>query len=161
MKEVEISFIQPADYRNLSDMVGELLNEIMDKTQVKTLHYNPLETEERAKALITSGIYWVFIAKDKKSKESLGFVSLYESYALYAEGAFGTIPELYVRSGWRSQNIGRFLLERAKAFALRKNWKRIEVTTPPLPSFDKTLSFYQKQGFDFSGGRKLKIDVNI
>ena len=87
-------------------------------------------------------------------------MSLYESYALYSEGAYGTIPELYVRSGYRSKNIGKKLLECAMKFAKGKGWQRLEVTTPPLPQFDKTLSFYKTNGFEISGGRKLKVDVS-
>lgn len=87
-------------------------------------------------------------------------MSLYESYALYSEGAYGTIPELYVRPDYRHKNIGKSLLECAMNFAKEKGWKRLEVTTPPLPQFDKTLSFYQANGFEISGGRKLKINVN-
>jgi hypothetical protein len=30
------------------------------------------------------------------------------------------------------------------------------VTTPPLPVFDRTLRFYQSNGFEVAGGRKLK-----
>jgi len=36
-------------------------------------------------------------------------------------------------------------------------WKRLEVTTPPLPQFDNTLAFYEREGFAITGGRKLKL----
>jgi len=36
-------------------------------------------------------------------------------------------------------------------------WTRLEVTTPPLPQFDKTLAFYTREGFSITGGRKLKV----
>jgi len=45
------------------------------------------------------------------------------------------------------------------AFAQEKRWRRIEVTTPPLPAFEKTLSFYQMNGGVISGGSKLKVDI--
>jgi GNAT superfamily N-acetyltransferase len=50
-------------------------------------------------------------------------------------------------------------LEKAVEFADKRDWKRIEVTTPPLPEFERTLNFYQKNGFEISGGKKLKIDI--
>jgi hypothetical protein len=31
------------------------------------------------------------------------------------------------------------------------------VTTPPLPPFEKTLAFYEREGFAIAGGRKLKV----
>lgn len=160
MKNIEINPIQPSDFEGLTSMVGELLNEIMDKISIKVFNFNAEETKIRAQELVSKEKYWVFTAKDFESGENVGFVSLYESYALYSEGAFGTIPELFVRPKWRSKNIGKQLLQKAIAFSQSKGWKRLEVTTPPLPQFDKTLSFYQANGFEISGGRKLKIDVN-
>ena len=35
--------------------------------------------------------------------------------------------------------------------------KGLEVTTPPLPQFDKTLAFYEREAFAITGGRKLKV----
>jgi hypothetical protein len=40
-----------------------------------------------------------------------------------------------------------------------KGWRRLEVTTPPLPQFDRTLALYQRDGFSISGGRKLKLEL--
>lgn len=152
--------VQADDYHDLSLMVGELLNEIMDKIHVKTFNYKQTETEARAKDLVSREKYWVFIAKEATSGVNIGFVSLYESYALYAEGAYGTIPELFVRPQWRSKNIGEAMLAEVKQFAASKEWKRIEVTTPPLPEFDRTFKFYQAHGFEIAGGRKLKLDLS-
>ncbi|MCG6938480.1 MAG: GNAT family N-acetyltransferase [Gammaproteobacteria bacterium] len=140
-------------------MVGELLAEIMHAINQKVFNFDENETEKRAGDLIENGKYWVFIAWDSIDKSPVGFISLYESYALYAEGAYGTIPELFVSSNWRSKNIGHKLLANAIAFAREKGWHRLEVTTPPLPEFDRTLRFYEKNGFVISGGRKLKLDI--
>ena len=140
-------------------MVGELLSEIMEAIQEKTFNYDEGETENRAKALVEQGKYWVFLAEEQESASIIGFVSVYESYALYTEGPYGTIPELYVRPKWRSQNIGQRLLTQVMEFGKEKGWKRLEVTTPPLPQFERTLSFYEENGFEISGGRKLKISI--
>ncbi|MGB0909612.1 MAG: GNAT family N-acetyltransferase [Nitrospirales bacterium] len=159
MGDIEIKPISQKNYHELSVMVGELLKEIMDTIDEKAFNYDKDETEARAKELLKQEKYWVFIAEKKESASIVGFVSLYESYALYSEGAYGTIPELYVRPTWRSQSIGRGLLEQAREFATIKGWRRLEVTTPPLPQFEKTLSFYQANGFETSGGKKLKINI--
>jgi GNAT superfamily N-acetyltransferase len=144
---------------DLAILTGELLKEIMDKINIQVFNFNQEETEKRAEDLISKNLYFVFIAKDKN--KSIGFISLYESYALYAEGSYGTIPELYVRPEYRSLNIGKELLKKAKEFAFSKNWKRLEVTTPPLPQFDRTLSFYENNNFEISGGRKLKANIEL
>jgi len=156
---IKIVPIEKKDYLDLSLMVGELLNEIMITINHKAFNYNQANTTKRIKEFIALDKYWVFMAKDMKSGENIGFVSLYESFALYAEGAYGTMPELYVRPKWRSNHIGNKLLNKVGEFAKSKNWHRIEVTTPPLPEFDRTLEFYQRNGFEITGGRKLKIDI--
>ena len=156
---IKIVPIEKKDYLDLSLMVGELLNEIMVTINHKAFNYNQADTTKRIKEFIALDKYWVFMAKDMKSGENIGFVSLYESFALYAEGAYGTMPELYVRPKWRSNHIGNKLLNKVGEFAKSKNWHRIEVTTPPLPEFDRTLEFYQRNGFEITGGRKLKIDI--
>ncbi len=144
------------DAHNLAIMVGELLNEIMDTMGISFFNFSLDETKDRLSDFIFSEKYFVYLAH-KGQTEPIGFVTLFEGYALYAEGAFGTIPELFVRPGFRSQNIGQNLMEQAKDFARSRGWKRLEVTTPPLPQFEKTLSFYEREAFEITGGRKLKV----
>jgi GNAT superfamily N-acetyltransferase len=137
-------------------MVGELLNEIMTTVGIQVFHFNLSETTARLKDFIDQEKYFVFVAQSKNAG-MVGFIALYESYALYAEGAFGTIPELFVRPGFRSQNVGKSLVEQTNIFGRSRGWKRLEVTTPPLPQFDKTMAFYEREGFAVTGGRKLKV----
>ena len=156
--DIEIIEATTKDSSDLSIMTGELLQEIMDKIDMKAFNFNQEQTQKRAEDLISKNLYFVFIAKD--NNRSIGFISMYESYALYAEGAYGTIPELYVKEEYRSLDIGKLLLKKAKEFANLKNWKRLEVTTPPLPQFDRTLSFYENNSFEIAGGRKLKTEIS-
>jgi GNAT superfamily N-acetyltransferase len=100
--------------------------------------------------------YFVFVARDEQQR-AVGFIAMVESHALYAEGTFGTIPELYVRPGFRSRKVGLDLVAQAKSFGKSRGWTRLEVTTPPLPQFDKTLAFYEREGFAITGGHKLKV----
>ena len=137
-------------------MVGELLGEIVSAIGIQTFNFIHDETLLRLKDFIGREKYFVFVARDEDAR-AIGFVALYESHALYAEGAFGTIPELYVHPGYRSRGVGLRLLEQAKSFGKSRGWKRLEVTTPPLPLFDKTLAFYEREGFAITGGRKLKV----
>jgi len=157
---IQIGPIQETEYKILSVLVGELLNEIMEKIGINVFNYNREETEARARSLISDGKYWVFVAREATTKDVIGFVSLYESYALYAEGAYGTMPELYIKKNWRSKFIGQMLLNEVMKFGKEKSWHRIEVTTPPLPEFNRTLNFYQSNGFEVTGGRKLKVNIN-
>lgn len=154
-----IEHAQLNDARIIAQMVGELLHEIMAMTGTSVFGFHQEETETRARSWMTGGKYSVLLARDVVQPEPLGFLALCESVALYAEGAFGTIPEFYVRQPYRSQGIGTALITETKRIGVLKSWRRIEVTTPPLPQFDRTLAFYQQQGFSISGGRKLRVNL--
>jgi len=146
-----------SDSPEVAEMVGELLTEIMNTIGVQAFNFDLAETTTRLNDFISREKYFVFIARSKEDGRAVGFLALYESHALYAEGSFGTIPELYVRPEYRSQNVGFNLVSRAKSFGTSRSWSRLEVTTPPLPQFDKTLAFYEREGFAITGGRKLKV----
>lgn len=149
---------QPVDAPILAEMVGELLHEIMAAIGADVFAFDRAETEMRARTWLTDRTYTVFLAGEGDGLVA-GFLALYESYALYAGGAFGTIPELYVRPAFRSQGVGARLLGEAKQFAEARRWTRLEVTTPPLPQFERTLAFYERHQFRISGGRKMKVDL--
>lgn len=144
------------DAPEIAAMVGELLMEIMAAIGAQAFNFDLAETTARLEDFIRREKYFVFVARDDGGA-ALGFIALYESHALYAEGSFGTIPELYVRPAHRSRKLGLRLLEQARAFGESRGWKRLEVTTPPLPQFDQTLAFYEREGFAITGGRKLKV----
>ncbi|SMF97041.1 Ribosomal protein S18 acetylase RimI [Methylomagnum ishizawai] len=146
----------PHDAPLIAPLVGELLREIMAAIDLPAFNFDLAETTARLEDFIAQDQYFVFLARTVDGNPA-GFIALYESRALYAEGTFGTIAELFVRPGFRSQTLGRRLLEQARELAHARGWKRLEVTTPPLPQFDKTLAFYQNQGFAITGGRKLKV----
>jgi GNAT superfamily N-acetyltransferase len=143
------------DSHEITVMVGKLLSEIMNTIGVQAFNFDLEETTNRLKDFFNRDKYFVFFAVEN-GKNSFGFIALYESYALYAEGSFGTMPELYVRPESRSNHVGLRLVSQAKSFGTSRGWKRLEVTTPPIPQFDKTLEFYQREGFAITGGRKLK-----
>jgi GNAT superfamily N-acetyltransferase len=145
------------DVPKLAEMVGELLAEIMAAIGEQAFNFDLAATIERLRDFIRREKYFAFVAVDGDSLA--GFVTLYESCALYAEGEFGTIPEFYVRPAYRSKEVGLQLLSRVKEFGRSLGWKRLEVTTPPLPQFDRTLAFYEREGFAISGGRKLKVTL--
>jgi GNAT superfamily N-acetyltransferase len=155
--EIEIVFAAPDDAEAVALLTGGLLGEIMEKVGEKVFRFDEEATRERAADLIGRGVYFVLLAREGGG--CVGYLSMFESYALYTEGAYGTIPEFYVVPECRSRGIGRQLLEAARAFASAKGWKRFEVTTPPLPEFDRTLAFYKVNGFAISGGRKLKSEL--
>jgi len=155
---IQITQAQPEDAAVVATLVGELLHEIMAAVSDKVFNFHQADTEARARAWLRDGCYSVLLARD--GGVPIGFLALYQSFALYTEGAYGTIPEFYVRPAYRSQGVGAVLLEQARLLGQSRGWRRLEVTTPPLPEFDRTLVFYQRKGFSISGGRKLKLELS-
>ena len=145
-----------SDAPAVAEMVGELLHEIMAVTGTTSFRFFKFDTEARLRSWLVEGTYTVLLAR--QGPTAVGFLALIENRALYAEGAFGSIPELYVKLPFRCHGVGGALLAKAKEVAFGRGWRRLEVTTPPLPQFDRTLAFYQRQGFEISGGRKMKFE---
>jgi GNAT superfamily N-acetyltransferase len=154
--ELTIQRAAPNDAAEVAVMAGELLAEITTANRTQAFNFNLQETILRPADFLNREKYFVFVVRDGSNK-AVGFIAFYESYALSAEGAFGTIPELYVRPEFRSKGLGLRLVSQAKAFGPSRGWGRLEVTTPPLPQFDRTLAFYEREGFSITGGRKLKV----
>ena len=153
---IQIERARPVDAPVIAELLGELLEEIMAAIDEKVFHFDRPATEQRAAAWLAAQKLLVWLAHDADSAQVLGFIAAYEGYALYAGGEIGTISELFVRARHRSQGVGRALLETVADAARSRHWVRLEVTTPPLPHFDRTVAFYSRQGFSLSGGRKMK-----
>ncbi len=154
---IAVELAKPSDAEAIATMVGELLREIMAAVKEKAFGFHQDRTIARARSWMQDGLYMVLLARD--GDKPVGFLALYQSFALYTEGVYGTIPEFYVRPSYRSRGIGTELLAEAKKLGQARGWRRLEVTTPPLPQFDRSLAFYQRQGFSISGGRKMKLDL--
>jgi len=99
---------------------------------------------------------WAFIALDADSPVAL--LTLNECASLYAGGRFGEICELYVRSSFRGGFVGHRLLDAAVALARNRRWRRLEVGAPPVPQWQRTVTFYERNGFVVIGPR-LKLEV--
>ncbi|MBL7795196.1 MAG: GNAT family N-acetyltransferase [Saprospiraceae bacterium] len=76
----------------------------------------------------------------------VGVITVVESLSLSAGGRYGVINELFVVPEYRSEGVGKMLLDFAKEIGEQRGWARIEVTTPG-DEFDKTLRFYEREAF--------------
>jgi len=86
----------------------------------------------------------------------LGIVTLQEAFAIYADGTYGIINELYVPPEHRNKNVGKMLLETAKDYGRYRHWRRIDVTAPLGEKWERTVKFYEREGFVMTGP-KLKF----
>ncbi len=159
------SRIEPAgasDAAAITSLTGELLEEIQVAIGERVFRFDAALNQARLVEALESGRCVVFLARNRHpGGESLGFLAMCEGFALYAEGTFGIITELYVRPPHRGRGLGRALLAAARNHGRRRGWSRLEVTTPPLPAFQRTLAFYEREGFAVSGGRKLRALIPL
>jgi GNAT superfamily N-acetyltransferase len=93
----------------------------------------------------------------ERNGEPIGVVVLNGCASLYA-GRFGEITEMYVKPNFRSSNVGEALLAAAADVARERSWSRLEVGTPELPEWSRTLAFYKRNGFIETGVR-LKLPL--
>ncbi|HKJ86943.1 MAG TPA: GNAT family N-acetyltransferase [Gammaproteobacteria bacterium] len=150
---------EPADSLQIAGMVGELLGEIMASTGQAHFHFDGEAARQRLVAWLEVGDYRAFLARAPGDPDPLGVICVTETQALYAGGALGLVPEFFVRPAWRSRGVGRALLQRVRALGAERGWGRLEVTTPPLPAFERTFAFYERQGLTVAGGRKMKLEL--
>ena len=134
-----------------------LTNEIIERTGIKHFDVDVPLAIELCDKYVSNGIYHVLAAFDEN--QIVGFGAMCESHSLYAEGAFGIIQEFYVIPKYRSKEVGKSLIKEIVDFAKGKGWKRLELCTPPIPEFDRTVDFYKSNGFEITGGYKMKCAI--
>ncbi len=99
--------------------------------------------------------FQVFVARNDAG-EITGVLTLTETFAIYANGYYGIINEMYVSPEVRSEGVGALLVDAVKEYGRQKGWTRIDVTAPESERWERTRRFYEKQGFVFTGP-KLKV----
>lgn len=99
--------------------------------------------------------YYAIVAKDE-ANNILGILTLSVAFAIYANGEYGVIDEMYVDPPYRSAGVGARLVNAARSIGKQQGWTRIDVTAPESERWERTRRFYEKQGFSFTGP-KLKL----
>jgi GNAT superfamily N-acetyltransferase len=89
----------------------------------------------------------------------VGVATLAEAVAAYAHGRYGIISELYVVPSHRSHGVGQRLLDAVKDYGRERGWRRVDVTAPPEARWVRTVDFYQRNGFVFTGP-KLRCQLS-
>ncbi len=157
--QIEIQNASTNQAAEVSKLVAGLLGEIASLTNSAPFRTSRVQIEKNIAELISKNQIHLLVAMIGEA--AVGFINLTAAYALYTGGKFGIITELYVKQDLRDQRIGALLLDAGKAFAVQQRWHRLEVTTPPLPAFERSLRFYERNGFQVTGGRKLKCEIPL
>ena len=110
------------------------------------------EIAERFEEIDSDDRHSTVLAYDEEKDEYVGVLPATESLALEAGGRIGGANELYVEPAYRSEGVGKMLLDAVKDLARERGWVRLELTTPG-DEFEKTLRFYQREGFMRIGPR--------
>lgn len=154
---MKYKIIDKSQSEEIAKLAVCLTNEIIERTGVKHFDVDVTLAIELCDKYVSSGIYHVMAALD--GDKVIGFGAICESHSLYAEGSFGIIQEFYVVPEYRSKEIGKFLIQAIVEFAKEQRWKRLELCTPPIPEFDRTVDFYKSNGFEITGGYKMKYAI--
>jgi GNAT superfamily N-acetyltransferase len=93
----------------------------------------------------------------KEGGPIIGILTLSTAFAIYANGEYGVIDEMYVAPQHRSDGVGAKLVEAAVELGKSKGWKRIDVTAPESERWARTRRFYEKLGFIFTGPKLKRI----
>lgn len=142
------------DSEIIGSLVVELTTEICELTKAQHFDIDLNGTIQRCSELIRDGHYAGIIGEYQNKPVSV--VTFTETYALYAGGKIGVIQEFYISPEHRASGVGSLLIEQVKRYGKQQDWSCIELCTPPLPEFERTLNFYQKNGLIPVGGRKMR-----
>lgn len=107
--------------------------------------------------ILNSGKTEIYFAKLDEQKV-VGILTLTECQSIYAGGKYGLLDEMFIKPEYRSTNIGSLLIDNVQIIGRERNWKRIDVTAPTEDRWKRTVDFYEKCGFVFTGPKlKLKL----
>lgn len=138
----------------IAELALALTREICERSGATHFDIDPASTHRLCQQLLADGRYTVVAALE--ADQVVGFASLAESISLYADGGIGIVQEFYVLPAWRSHAVGAGIIEQLVEIAAARGWRRLELCTPPVPAFDRTVAFYQANGFEVTGGYKMK-----
>lgn len=138
--------------------VGLLVNALLCELAPESHSSNEMPKHIKvARSLLSAGHMYAFLAVNC-SNTSVGICTLHQSAAVYANGVFGEISELYIIPEYRSDGLGADMIKTAKNFGRKQGWAILEVGAPNVPRWQRTVNFYLAQGFSEVGPR-LSIDI--
>ncbi len=149
---------EPADASAVATLAFALTVEICARSNATHFGIDLAGTIRRCEELMSQGLYAAILGWSEELPVAVA--TLTETHALYAGGKIGIIQEFYVVPEVRSSTVGASLLDAVREYGRTRDWSCIELCTPPLPEFERTLQFYVANGLNPVGGRKMRQMLN-
>ena len=142
---IDVKQCDSGDVSLIADYASRLLKELRGK-------HVPLDhLTSSIRQWMAQEKYHAFFAFNEQ--QIVGLITVAEHYALFAEGNFGVIQELYISPEHRSAGIGAKLISAVKQLSVEKQWHIIELSTPDRIKWERTYDFYTREGFYEVGAR--------
>ncbi len=153
--EISVARAGPEQLPVVLELVQRLLVELSDGP-AEIGDWSPVQVRP---VLEAAGDRFAALLARTAAGEFVGVATLTDAVAAYARGGYGIISELYVVPSHRSEGIGRILLDAVKAYGRERGWRRVDVTAPPEARWERTVDFYRRNGFVFTGP-KLRCQLS-
>lgn len=92
----------------------------------------------------------LFLAQEEDTGDAVGFAQLYPSFSSVSMKRLWILNDLFIRSDYRNRQIGRRMLEKARAFAAATGSKGLEIATQ-VTNF-KAQRVYEAHGYKKDDG---------
>lgn len=156
---MKLKFIQatPDHAEIIGSLVVQLTQEICERTHAQHFDIDLADTIEHCAELLSAGHYAAIVGWSENIPVAVATIA--ETYALYAGGKIGVVQEFCVIPKFRCSGVGALLIEQLRTYGQQRGWSCMELCTPPLPEFERTLSFYENNGLAAVGGRKMRQNL--
>ncbi len=146
--------IEPATVEDLSILttfISDLMEEQPDFVSDEAAHAKGIQLilESPSKGRI-------FVLRD--DEDILGMVNILFTITTALGGCAALMEDVIIHPQYRRQGLGSLMLDYAVAFAEEKDFKRITLLADAQD--EKSQSFFQNKGFDFSGLIPMKRILN-
>ena len=114
-EKITISLLEKHHSADIAQLAVCLTQEIVERTGVNQFDVDAPLATSLCERYIENGQYHVLAAQFEN--HIIGFGALCESHSLYAEGTFGILQEFYVLPEYRSENVGKRLINAIAMYA--------------------------------------------
>ena len=147
MNAARIVKAEPDQTRIVLRLVKELLLELEDQPE----EFVGFDEGKVLGDMNKAGERYIAYLAQSSDGEWIGVITVMEAFAIYAGGNYGIIDEMYVAPAYRSQGVGALLIDAVKKLGRQRGWLRLDVAAPPEEKWQRSVRFYESNGFVFTG----------